>query len=33
MAESVMDVLDGKTAAHRYTGEPVFKGFPWDISD
>lgn len=30
MAESVMDVLDGKTNAFRYTGEPVFKGFPWD---
>ena len=30
MATSVMDVLEGKTAAFRYTGEPVFSGFPWE---
>ena len=30
MAEAVADVLEGKAIAFAYTGEPVFKGFPWD---
>ena len=30
MAESVMDVLEGKASAFKYTGKPVFQGFPWD---
>ena len=30
MATAVLDVLLGREKAFRYTGEPVFKGFPWD---
>ena len=30
MAESVMDVLEGKASAFKYTGKPVFQGFSWD---
>ena len=30
MADSVMDVLEGKTSAFRYTGKPVFQGFFWE---
>ncbi len=29
MADSVLEVLEGKERANRYTGEPVFKEFPW----
>lgn len=30
MAESVLAVLRGEQAAHRYTGRPVFQGFGWE---
>lgn len=30
MAEAVLEVLRGQRRANRYTGVPVFRGFPWD---
>ncbi len=30
LAEGVLDVLAGKTTARRYSGVPVFRGFPWE---
>ena len=30
MAEAVLEVLNGRKEAHRYTGQPVFSGFDWD---
>lgn len=32
MKREVMKVLRGETAAHIYTGKPVFSGFSWDNS-
>ena len=28
----VLAVLRGEKQASRYTGEPVFSGFPWDVT-
>ena len=30
MADAVLEVLRGEKEASRYTGKPVFEGFPWD---
>ena len=30
MAQAVLEVLQGRKPAHRYTGKPVFSGFPWE---
>lgn len=30
MARAVLEVLNGKADALKYTGEPVFSGFPWE---
>lgn len=30
MADAVLEVLRGEKEANRYTGKPVFQGFPWD---
>ena len=32
MAEAVLEVLNGRKEAHRYTGQPVFSGLDWDCS-
>ena len=30
MRDAVLDVLEGRTSAFRYSGKPVFSGFPWE---
>ena len=30
MASEVLKVIKGEESAHKYTGKPVFSGFPWD---
>ena len=30
MCHEVLSVMRGEKSARKYTGEPVFKGFPWD---
>ena len=30
LAGAVLDVLNGRDKAFRYTGKPVFSGFDWD---
>ena len=30
MADAVLEVLHGTRQANRYTGVPVFQGFPWE---
>lgn len=33
LAGAVLDVLEGRIEPQRYTGEPVFRGFPWDRTE